>query len=141
MIKRIKKEQLNARKHKDKLKISVLTALLSEITAIGKNAGNRETTESEAISVIKKFKKNLQETIKVVKDELKLKELNEEMCIYDSFLPKVLTEEETEKIVQNILSKIENPNIGSVMGALKNEHVEGLDMATANKIIRKKLGM
>lgn len=141
MIKRIKKEQLSARKHKDKLKIGVLTALLSEITAIGKNSGNRETTEAEAMGVIKKFKKNLTETIKVVKDEQKLEELKKEMEIYDSFLPKTLSEEETTKVVEEIISKIENPNIGLVMKELKSAHIEGLDMATANKIIRKKLGM
>lgn len=141
MIKRMKKEQLTARKHKDKQKIAVLTALLSEITAIGKNAGNRETTEAEAIAVVKKFKKNNMETISVVKDEEKLKELRAEGAIYDSFLPKMLSEEDTEKVIDGILENLEKPNIGSVMGALKKSHVDGLDMATANKIIRKKLGM
>jgi len=141
MINRIKKEQLQARKSKNKLKGGILTALLSEIIAIGKNAGNRETSEQEAVKVIKKFNDNAKETLKLVKDQDKINILNQEVKIYESFLPKALSEDETSKIIDDIFSKIEKPNIGLMMKELKVNHVEGLDMGLANKIIKQKLGM
>jgi hypothetical protein len=139
MINRIKKEQLKARKGKDKFTTSVLTALISEITTIGKNNGNRETTEQESIGVIKKFKKNVVETMKVVSDEEKKKELEKEISIYDNFLPQMMTENETSTAIEAIIVEMENPNMGLVMKELKTNYGAQLDMALASKLVKQKL--
>jgi uncharacterized protein YqeY len=139
MISKIKAEQLNARKTKNKFKTSVLTALLSEIVAIGKNDGNRETTESEAINVIKKFKKNIQENIKLITDEEKIETLKNEIFIYDSFLPKQLSENEISIAIDKVLSSLDNPNMGMVIGKMKKEYGDQLDMGLTSKLVKEKL--
>lgn len=58
----IKAKQLAARKA-GVPEASLYTTLLGEAGAIGKNAGNRETTDQEVVAVVKKFIKNLDETI------------------------------------------------------------------------------
>ena len=47
LFSQIKADQLAARKAKDGLKATLLTTLIGELTAIGKNDGNREVTDAE----------------------------------------------------------------------------------------------
>lgn len=141
LIKEIKNAQLEARKNKDKLSSSVLTALISEITAVGKNNGNRETTDDEAIKIITKFKKGCDENKRILKNRLnsedKILEIENEVKIYDRFLPKLMSERETEMAVNSILLEMAHPNMGQVMGALKKEYGSSLDMSIASRIVKK----
>jgi uncharacterized protein YqeY len=61
LMEQIKTEQITARKAGDS-KASLLTTLLGEAAMVGKNAG-RETTDQEVVAVVKKFIKNVDETI------------------------------------------------------------------------------
>ena len=72
ILEKIKKQQLQARKEKSPI-VGALTALMSEVAIVGKNNGNRETTDEEAVKVIKKFIKGINETIDLIKDPEKLK--------------------------------------------------------------------
>lgn len=65
LIEQIKEQQIAARKSGDSL-ASLYTTLLGEASIIGKNAGNRETTDQEVVAVVKKFIKNLDETIQAL---------------------------------------------------------------------------
>lgn len=139
ILTQIKQNQLNARKSKDKFTSGILTALMSEVAIVGKNNGNRETTDEEAIKVIKKFVKNLNETIKLTKDEAKLVEFNSELEIYESFLPKMMSERETEMAVENIVRALpeKNPKLmGQIMGQLSKEYGEMLDKGIASRLVK-----
>jgi len=61
LMEQIKAEQIAARKA-GTADASLLTTLLGEAAMVGKNAG-RETTDQEAVAVVKKFVKNIDETI------------------------------------------------------------------------------
>ena len=50
----IKAASLTARKARDTVASALLTTLLSDVVMIGKNAG-RETTDAEAVAIVKKF--------------------------------------------------------------------------------------
>lgn len=62
LINEIKSRQLAARRSGD-VQASLYTTLLGEALAVGKNAGNRETTNDEVVAIVKKFIKNIDETI------------------------------------------------------------------------------
>lgn len=62
LINEIKTRQLTARRRSDP-EASLYTTLLGEALAVGKNAGNRETTDDEVVAIVKKFIKNIDETI------------------------------------------------------------------------------
>ncbi len=98
LIVEIKEKQLTARKSGSK-SASLLTTLLSEATVIGKNAGNRETTDQEVIAVVKKFIKNIDETIEALKSRNQdATSFLEEKSVLESFLPKQLSTQELKDI-------------------------------------------
>lgn len=61
LMETIRAKQIAARKA-GTVEASLLTTLLGEAAMVGKNA-NRETTDQEVIAVVKKFVKNIDETI------------------------------------------------------------------------------
>jgi uncharacterized protein YqeY len=61
LMEQIKTAQVTARKT-GAPEASLLTTLLGEAAMVGKNA-NRETTDQEVVAVVKKFVKNIDETI------------------------------------------------------------------------------
>ena len=92
LMEQIKTKQITARKA-GLTEASLLTTLLGEAAVIGKNAGNRETTDSEVVAVVKKFVKNIDETINALtmynKDATAF--LNER-GVLEQFLPMQLSE-------------------------------------------------
>lgn len=61
LMEQIKTKQIQARKS-GSVESSLLTTLLGEAAMVGKNAG-RETNDSEVVAVVKKFVKNIDETV------------------------------------------------------------------------------
>ena len=92
LMEAIKVKQLAARKA-GAPEASLYTTLLGEAGAIGKNAGNRETTDQEVVAVVKKFIKNLDETINALtsRNQDASSFLNER-SVLEQFLPLQLTE-------------------------------------------------
>lgn len=98
LISKIKEKQINARKSGSK-EASLLTTLLGEATAVGKNAGNRETNDAEVIAVVKKFIKNIDETITALSSRNQdASAFIAEKTVLEEFLPKQLSEDELKKI-------------------------------------------
>jgi uncharacterized protein YqeY len=61
LMEQIKAKQIQARKS-GSIEASLLTTLLGEAAMVGKNAG-RETNDAEVVAVVKKFVKNIDETV------------------------------------------------------------------------------
>ena len=143
LLDKIKANSLSARKNKDKFLSSLLITLISEIEIVGKNARNSETTETETIKVIQKFKKNKVDTIKVLEDRNTSQDImtlhQKELDIYESYLPSMLSEEVLTKKIEDIINNDSNVNIGKIMGALKKELNGTYDGAMASKIAKKLL--
>lgn len=66
LIEKIKADSIEARKAKETVKANLLVTLLAEVTKVGKDKGNRATTDEEAIAVIKKFLKGVEETLQAL---------------------------------------------------------------------------
>jgi hypothetical protein len=149
MLKRIKDEQLQARKNKDKVKGTILTTLYGECAIVGKNDGSRETTDEECLKVITKFLKNAKEIqsrlltnslIEGGSDETTCRIINikDEINLYESFLPKQLTEEELTEHIKETIALGAN-NMGAVMKCLKQELPGLYDGKLASKITKELL--
>jgi len=143
ILSQVKKDNLKARKEKNRELSKILTTLVSEIEIIGKNNGNRETNEVETIRVIEKFKKNAEQTCTFIsKSNASSKELEpyiEEISIYESYLPKQMSQEELSSIIKDIVSNDSNTNIGKIMGILKNKYNGMYDGKMASKIIKESI--
>jgi uncharacterized protein YqeY len=90
-MEQIKTEQIAARKAGDS-RASLLTTLLGEAAMVGKNAG-RETTDQEVVAVVKKFIKNIDETIAALQARNQLYvEFVVEREVLEKYLPMQLSE-------------------------------------------------
>ena len=141
ILEKIKKQQLQARKEKSPI-VGALTALMSEVAIVGKNNGNRETTDEEAVKVIKKFIKGINETIDLIKDPEKLKLLEMELEIYNSFLPQIMNELETRAAVERIINALPEKSpkaMGQVMGTISKEYGTLIDRGLASQIVKEML--
>jgi uncharacterized protein YqeY len=139
LMQRIKTEQLEARKKKDVIKASLLTTLIGEATAIGKNDGNRETTDAEVVAMVKKFLKNIEETMKVA-DTFQARE---EKLILIDLLPTQLSEQELKTTVWLLGTEVgatTSKDMGKIMKVLKERYDGQYDGALASKLIKEMLG-
>jgi uncharacterized protein YqeY len=66
--------------------------------------------------------------------EAGIKEAEKELAVYKEFLPKMLSEEETKKVIEEIINEIGGKNIGEIMKRLKQRG--DIDLGLANKIIK-----
>lgn len=138
LLETIKKDQFEARKSKDAIKASLLTTLYSEASMIGKNAGNRETTDDETIKVIQKFLKGVNETITILEKASNVASLGSsvrEKEILEAYLPKMATEAEVRATVSE-LKAMGATNIGEIMKLLKLRFGSALDGKMASQLAK-----
>ena len=75
------------------------------------------------------------------RDDLYKKEL-QEIKIIEEFLPKQLSENEIDRIIEELISKnniTDNRGIGLIMSELKKNYTGQLDFGLASKIIKDKI--
>lgn len=129
-----------ARKNKTE-DIAFLSTVVAEIVMIGKNNGNRETTEEETLVYLNKLKKNNLEVISLAEKNNRLETINKvkhELTIIDQFLPKQLTEEELKNIIIEEVNKLPEKNkksMGIIMKFLKANYNQQYEGKLASKII------
>ena len=145
----IETEYKNALKLKDKAKISTYRLILSSIKdldILNRSGPNKKETDDEDIKkLFKKMVKQRAESIEIYKKNNRsdlLKVEQSEHDIITSFLPKQLSEEETKKICEDLISKLGASSIkdmGKVMGELKKQHADEIDFAKAGQFIKELL--
>jgi len=130
LMTQIKDLQIAARKQGNSA-ASLYTTLLGEAGMIGKNAGNRETTDAEVVAVVKKFIKNVDETI------VALTQRNQDTSVFtaerqllEQFLPQQLTQQTLENLARQCSSMPE------FMKHLKQNYAGQYDGALAQQVAK-----
>ena len=139
-------EQFNiALKSKNKSLISTLRLVLAAIKE--RDIANRtsekkdEANDEEIIKVLRKMKKQRQDSADLYKkgQRQELLEIEEaEIKVIDSFLPKQLSEEQTEKICKEVIESLGASSIkdmGKIMGSLKKKYPDSIDFSKVNVIV------
>lgn len=143
LLKQLKKDLLLARRKNDRASSKILSTLYSEAAMIGKNNGNRETFDWEVIDVVRKFIKNIVETLEnLPPDDYRVHDLNHELTIIKPYLPVQLTDSELMIIIDDIVKEKENPPVnqmGLIMGALKARYPGQYEGKTASRLVKKAL--
>jgi len=141
-------DQLAARKARDEFKRTALTILLNDAEMIGKNDGNRKSSDEEVVRAIRKRLKEIADTRElVVKNTTAgseanvsaLAKLDAETTLIDSYLPKQMTEDELTKVITEYRDTTEGANIGGVMKFLKMNYLGKYDGRMASTITAKVL--
>ena len=146
---KIETEYKSAVKSKSKSEISTYRLILSGIKDldISNRSGpdKKETDDSDITKLLKKMIKQRSESIEVYKknnreDLLRIEQ--EEVRILSNYLPKQLNTEETKKLCEEIVNKLQVKSIkdmGKIMGELKKSHSESMDFSIAGKVLRELL--
>ena len=138
---KLKKESMRLRKERSPVAASIQFAL-SEIEKVGKNAGNRATTDDEAIRVIQKIVATINENLTHADTGRKV-HLNYEKTVLESVLPQMATEEEVVDFLQETFGGklAEIPKKGEIMRALREEFGSLVDMKRAGAIVSELYGV
>lgn len=152
LIQILKQDQVTARKERKTFLATALTTLIGEAEMVGKNDGNRESTDAEVIRTVKKFVSNLEEAAKAIMkgrtkielspDDLARVHLIEaETELYAKYLPKQLTEDQLRQEVQEIKVQLNAgpKDMGKVMGQLKAKFDGQYDGKLASAIVKEVL--
>ena len=136
-------------KAKDKAKISTFRLILSSIKDLeisNRSGPNKKVTDNEDIKkLLKKMIKQRSESIEIYKKNNRqdLSEVEEgEVQVLTSYLPKQLSEEETNKVCKETIKKIganSIKDIGKIMGELKKNYSDSLDFSKAGSILKELL--
>ena len=140
-------EQFNiALKNKNKSLISTLRLILAAIKErdiANRSEGKKEEVKDpEIIKVLRKMKKQRQDSVDLYKkgNRQELLEVEEsEIKIIDTFLPKQLNEEETKKICKEVIESLGASSIkdmGKIMGSLKKKYSDTIDFSKVNTIVK-----
>lgn len=143
ILSKIKEAQLQSRQIRDHAAVDLLTVLISDISMVGKNNGNRESTDSEATSILKKFMNNAEETLKVVTSEVQKTKYLAEIAILKQFLPQQLTSDSLIEAINTIIMQLNATSIkdmGKVMKVLKERYDGRYDGNVASTLVRAQLG-
>lgn len=124
----------------DTIRKNVLSLIIAECTSLVASK-NVEITDDVILSLIKKSSKQHNDSIKQFEEgkryDLATKE-SQELEILEEFLPKMMSEEETRKVILDILSSLgietfDKKMTGKIMGQLKNNSM--IDKSVAIKIL------
>ena len=143
---KINKQFNTALKSKNKTLVSTLRLVLAAIKErdiANRTSGKKEEVkDQEIIKILQKMKKQRQDAAELYKQgerpELLAAE-EAEIKIVDTFLPKQLSEEETQKICKEIIVSTGASSIkdmGKIMGSLKQKYSDSIDFSKANIIVK-----
>tara|TARA_B110000003_G_scaffold145145_1_gene146188 strand:+ start:34 stop:495 length:462 start_codon:yes stop_codon:yes gene_type:complete len=136
-------------KNKDQQKVDTLRLIRSAIkdkdistrTSENKEGINDAEILSLLINLIKQRKDSIEQFQKAKRDDL-IKNEQSEIEIIKEYLPQQKTEEETEKIITEIIksNNLENiKDMGKLMLTIKNDYAGEVDMGLVSKIAKSKL--
>ena len=136
-------------KNKDQQKVDTLRLIRSAIkdkdistrTSENKEGINDAEILSLLINLIKQRKDSIEQFQKAKRDDL-IKNEQSEIEIINEYLPQQKTQEETEKIIYEIITtnNLESiKDMGKLMSIIKNDYAGEVDMGLVGKIAKSKL--
>jgi hypothetical protein len=138
-----------ATKAQDKRRVSTLrlvSAAIKDRDIAARTAGKGEATDAELLELFAKMIKQREESEKIYRDagraELAQQEA-EEIAIIREFLPKQLSEADTQKAIAAAIAEagaVSVKDMGKVMAALKSRYAGQMDLAKASALVKAKLG-
>ena len=135
-------ESLKAKDKNTYPTLRLIVSAIKDAEIAGRSKGQSEIKDSDVISLLKKMIKQRNESCEVYKkagrDEL-LNSEKREIEVIGEFLPKQLSEEETQKICEETIKSLGSSSMkdmGKIMGALKSKHANSLDFSKVSVILK-----
>ena len=136
-IEELKKEKLEALKAKNTNKSNLLSVVISsyQLAEIEKKAKGEEMNDENMLSILNKVLKGLVDEKEMYASNLKEKEareVEEQINIIKSYLPKLLSEEE----IKDIIKKLDKKDLKSIMQYFKTEYAGKVDFSLVAKVAK-----
>lgn len=137
LLKKIKADQVAARKAKQTLEATVLTTLLGEAGPSGKDT----VTDEQVQKVVQKFLKNLHDVIGYTANPEVQERMKQEIAILERYQPAQMSEDEIRAFVTEALADLGDiepagKKVGMVMKQLTEKHKGQYDGKTASAIVK-----
>jgi uncharacterized protein YqeY len=140
------KEAIKAQDKRRMSTLRLISAAIKDRDIAARGLGKREASESELLELLPKMIKQREESEKIYADagrtELASQE-GEEITIIREFLPKQLSEADTQKAIAAAIAEAGAASIkdmGKVMADLKARYAGQMDFAKASALVKAKLG-
>lgn len=136
---RLTEDMKSALKSGQKDRLGVIRMVLSDVKNIDLMP-NKPTAEQVVEAYAKKLRKGVEEYEKLNKPD-EVAKLKSEIAIVEEYLPKKASSADTEKLVDEFLSKntFTEKDFGRAMGAFMKAHGASVDAGQANQLLKKKL--
>lgn len=141
IIEKLKAESMKMRKERDPLAPKLVFAL-SEIDKVGKNAGNRQTTDDEAIRVIQKIISTIDQTAGLLSpNSPTVYDLHREKNILQSVLPQMASTDDIRSQLAFFFQDKSIQNKGEIMKWAKSHWGPLADMKQVGLIVSELFGV
>lgn len=139
LLERLTAEMKTALKAGEKDRLGVIRMLLAEVKNIDLNPA-KPTAEQVVEGYAKKLKKSVEEYEKLGKVD-EVAKLKSEVAVVEEFLPKKLSREETEQLIDSFLASnaFTEKDAGKATGLFMKQHGSQVDASLVNPILRAKL--
>lgn len=141
----LQKEMIAAMKAKDKVRLSIIRQVKTEVKNIEVNE-RREITEADVNNMIKRLIKQTSETlemsIKAANDQERTDNLKQQVEILESMLPAQVTGDELVALIEKTIAELgatSKKQMGQVMGALTKVTGGNFDKPLAAKEVGARL--
>ena len=133
----LRKDNMQAMKDRDSLKKNAISLAISKIQLVltEKRGKGEELTDADAIQVIQKLIKEIEEEALAFKNASRMEkyeELLKQKDILSVYLPKMMSEDE----IRNEINNLQDKSIPSIMKHFKMNFQGKCDMSLVNKIAR-----
>ena len=137
LLEEINKANVQAFKDKNTLAKDVISIIKSRIklVEVEKRTKNEQITDSDIMQIIQKLIKELaegQENYKKVNNTQEVENLDKQIAFCKNFLPKELSQEE----IKEIIVKMEDKSIPSVMKHFKANYAGQVDMKLVQEVLK-----
>lgn len=143
IVQQLKTESLRLRKERNPIAASI-TFVLSEIERVGKNNGNRATTEDEAVKVVQKVIATLRDNLKYDITDSDAEAMRMQIQILESVLPAMASDEEIMNVLRPIMTGQTTetmPKKGEIMKVVRDAFGASVDMKRVGQLLQEIYGL
>lgn len=137
IIDEIKKANIQAMKEKNKIARDIYSIIMNKhmLLTVECRTSGKETTDADMVKIITKTIKELteeEENYKKAGNSEKASDIASQRAILEIYLPKMLSTEE----IKNIILKLEDKSVPSVMRYFKTNHNGNCDMKMVSDVLK-----
>ena len=137
IIDEVKKANMQAMKDRDMVARSIYSVLLNKfmLEGIKRRETGKEMVDADYVQILQKTIKELSEeaeNYRKVNHQTQVEEIEKQIKLVESYLPKMMTEEE----IKNVILSLDDKSIPNVMKHFKTNYAGKCDMRMVQEVLK-----